>query len=149
MIKRRLLPRFSVAKVKPVSIEAPVKNKPAIDVDVLSAIQANVLEEANVYVHCYLDNYEKDMLIRIWKTTFLVDRSTGAKSRLIHAENVSFAPLWTMVPDGVTYNFLLVFAALPKSCQEFDLIEQVPTSGGFHIRAIQRNMKDVYHINLL
>jgi hypothetical protein len=126
----------------------PVKFKPSIDIQVLSSIEAEIMEDSYVYVHCYLDNDAKDMLIRIWKTTFLVDMNSGCRSKLIHAENVSFAPMWTMIPDGTHYNFLLIFSSLPKSCTQFDLIEEVPTSGGFHIPNIERNMKDVYHINL-
>ncbi len=126
----------------------PVKVKPFLDIEVLSAIEAEVLEDSYVYVHCYLDNDVRDMLIRIWRTTFLVDRNSGSRSKLVHAENVSFAPMWTMVPDGKTYNFLLIFSSLPKSCTQFDLIEEVPSSGGFHISNIQRNTRDVYHINI-
>lgn len=128
--------------------EPPVRIKPAIDFQVLAAIEAEVLEDSYVYVHCYLDNDAKDLLIRIWKTTFLMDLNSGTRSRLVHAENVSLAPMWTMVPDGLTYNFLLIFSSLPKSCSQFDLIEEVPTSGGFHISNIQRNLNDVYHINV-
>jgi hypothetical protein len=126
----------------------PVKIKPFIDLDVLSAVDAEMLEDSYVYVHCNIDSDVKDMLIRIWKTTFLVDRNSGVRAKLLHAENVSLAPLWTMVPDGRQFNFLLIFSSLPKSCTQFDLIEEVPTSGGFHIANIQRNMRDVYHINV-
>jgi hypothetical protein len=139
---------MNVSSKRGLIAEPPVKIKPAIDFQVLAAIEAEVLEDSYVYVHCYLENDAKDMLIRIWKTTFLVDQNSGSRSKLVHAENVSMAPLWTMVPDGVTYNFLLVFSSLPKSCTQFDLIEEVPTSGGFHIPNISRNMKDVYHINI-
>lgn len=126
----------------------PVKVKPSIDMEVLSAIETDMLEDSYVYVHCFIDSDAQDVLIRIWKTTFLVDQNSGSRSRLMHAENVSMAPQWTMVPDGTDFNFLLIFSALPKSCTQFSLIEEVPTSGGFHIRNIQRNMKDVYHIGL-
>jgi hypothetical protein len=126
----------------------PVNVKPFIDTDVLSAVAAEMLEDSYVYVHCNIDSDAKDMLIRIWRTTFLIDRNSGTRSKLIHAENVSFAPLWTMVPDSRNYNFLLIFSALPKCCKMFDLYEEVPTSGGFNIQNIQRNMNDVYHINI-
>jgi hypothetical protein len=129
-------------------IEPPVKVKPFIDLDVLTAIESESLEDSFVYVHCYIDNNDKDMLIRVWKTTFLVDQNSGTRARLVHAENVSFAPMWTMIPDGKNYNFLLVFASLPKGCTHFDLLEEVPTSGGFHITNIQRNIKDVYHVDI-
>ena len=127
---------------------APVKTKPHIDTEVLSSISPAVLEDSYVYVHCYYNNTGDDMMLRIWKTTFLVDKSTGVRTRLVHAENISFAPLWTQIPNGQPYSFLLVFEALPKSCQQLDLIEDIPQSGGFEVRDIHRNASDVYHINM-
>jgi hypothetical protein len=147
MHRRRLLPNSPVQN-GPGIIEPPVKIKPSVDIEILSAVAAETLEDSFVYVHCYLDNPSKDMLIRVWKTTYLVDLDSGSRSKLIHAEKVSMAPQWTLVPDKGTYSFLLIFAALPKSCQNFELLEHVPTSGGFHVPNIARNLKDVYHINL-
>jgi hypothetical protein len=126
----------------------PVKVKPLIDTEVLSAIQADMLDDSYVYVHCHIDSDAKDMLIRIWRTTYLVDRDGGTRSKLIHAENVSFAPMWTMVPDSRNFSFLLIFSSLPKSCMQFDLVEEVPTSGGFHVGNIHRNLNDVYHLTI-
>jgi len=148
MHSRRLLPNFAVYNAKPGIVEPPVRFKPSIDIEILSAVAAEAMEDSFVYVHCSLNQTMKDLLIRIWRTTFLVDSHSGARSKLIHAEKVTMAPMWTLVPDGKNYDFLLVFSALSKSCKSFDLIEQVPTSGGFHIPNIQRNMKDVYHIKI-
>jgi hypothetical protein len=128
--------------------EPPVKTKPAVDIDTLHAIDTDMLEDSFVYVHCYFRNTYKDMLIRIWRTTYLVDRTSGSRSKLVHAENISFAPVWTQIPDGKTYSFLLIFSALPKSCQLFDMIEDIPQAGGFFIENISRNQTDVYHIDL-
>jgi len=88
------------------------------------------------------------MLIRIWKTTFLVDKFSGIRSNLVHAENISLAPVWTQIPDGREYSFLLIFSGLPKSCKIFDLVEEIPEPGGFFIQDISRNEKDVYHIDV-
>lgn len=129
-------------------IEPPAKIKPHIDTEVLTAIAPSTLDDSFVYVHCYYNNPYQDMLIRIWKTTFLVDKGTGAKSKLLHAENISFAPMWTHIPDGATYSFLLVFESLPKSCKMFDLVEEIPQPGGFEVRSIGRNETDVYHIDI-
>lgn len=131
----------------PAIAEPPVKTKPAIDVEVLSAIDPQTLEDSFVYVHCYYNNPSPDMLIRIWRTTFLVDHTSGARSSLVHAENISFAPMWTMIPKG-RYTFLLVFSALQKSCSQFDLIEEIAQPGGFHVPDIQRTQSDVYHIDI-
>lgn len=126
----------------------PIKVKPAVEDSVLASIEPSVLEDSYVYVHCSFDNTWKDALIRIWKTTFLVDHNSGAKSSLIHAENISLAPLWTIIPDNSIHNFILIFSALPKSCTLFDLIEEIPQAGGFLVKNIQRNPRDVYHVTI-
>jgi hypothetical protein len=134
----------STIKIK----ELPVKARPEVDIDVLTAIASGVLEDSYVYVHCYFDNPHDGSLIRIWKTTFLMDLVSGTRSKLVHAENISFAPVWTLIPDRTAFSFLLIFSALPKSCTQFDLIEEIPQPGGFHVKNIQRNQQDVYHITL-
>lgn len=128
--------------------EPPAKAKPGLDTVLLAAIEPQVSTDSYVYVHCYFQNEWKDALVRIWKTTFLVDSASGLKSGLVHAENISIAPLWMLIPDNVTHNFLLIFAALPKSCSQFDLIEEIPQPGGFHVTNIPRNQNDVYHIDV-
>jgi hypothetical protein len=128
--------------------EPPVKVKPEVDTEVLSSISPAALEDSYIYVHCYCNNTFKDMLIRIWRSTFLIDQGSSARAKLIHAENISFAPVWTRIPDPQTYSFLLIFETLPKSCKQFDLIEEIPQPGGFEVRNIVRNDTDVYHINI-
>jgi hypothetical protein len=128
--------------------EPPVKTKPQIDVEVLTSIAPAGLEDSFVYVHCYYDNPHQDMLIRIWNTTYLIDTASGTRSKLLHAENISFAPAWTQIPDRVRYSFLLIFEGLPKSCQIFDLIEDIPQAGGFEVRDVSRNETDVYHLSI-
>ena len=128
--------------------ESPAKTSPGIDTALLVAIDPQTLTDSFVYVHCSFDNEWKDALVRIWKTTFLVDKAGGNKSALIHAENISIAPLWTLIPDNKTHNFLLIFEALPKSCKRFDLVEQISLPGGFHVADIARNQQDVYHIGV-
>ena len=108
--------------------------------------EVTVLEQSHVYVHCYFNNTVKDMLIRIWKSTFLVDKGSVHRSKLVHAENISFAPQWTNVPENGLFQFLLIFEALPKGCEMFDLLEDIPQPGGFFVTSIARNKKDVYHV---
>ena len=128
--------------------ESPVKTSPGIDTALLVAIDPQTLTDSYVYVHCAFENEWTDALVRIWKTTFLVDQTGGTKSALIHAENISIAPLWTLIPDNKTHNFLLIFEALPKSCKRFDLVEEISLPGGFHVTNIPRNQQDVYHIEV-
>lgn len=139
---RRSLP--SSAKV--ITQEPPVKTKPEIEEEVLTSIDPLSLDDSYVYVHCYFDNPGSHSLIRIWKTTFLIDGTSSARSGLVHAENISYAPQWTMIPDGITFSFLLIFAGLPKSCLKFDLLEEIAQPGGFLVKNIPRNETDVYHV---
>lgn len=148
MSKLVAAPLFPVSSSKTTLPEPPVKTSPKVDIELLTSIDLSALEDSYVYVHCYFDSPSKDMLIRIWKTTFLVDRTSGTRSKLLHTENISLAPVWTMIPDGSTYSFLLIFSALPKSCNTFDLVEEIAQPGGFHVQNIHRNMNDVYHIDI-
>jgi hypothetical protein len=122
--------------------------KPETEADIATETSTDVLTESHVYVHCHFNNTFKDMLIRIWRTTFLVDVTSGARSQLIHAENISYAPEWTMIPDNKPFRFLLIFDALPRTCTSFDLVEDTPQAGGFHIEGIMRNKTDVYHVDI-
>ena len=135
----------SVIKGKP---ETPVTAKPELDIEALTREEKLTADDSFVYVHCYFRNKWQSMLIRIWKTTYLIDRISEARSRLVHAENISMAPVWTQIPDDREYSFLLIFAGLPKSCKTFDLVEEIPEPGGFLVRNISRNETDVYHIDV-
>lgn len=122
--------------------------KPTVDVDTLTSIDPASLEDSFVYVHCHFGNTSDEMLIRIWLTTFLIDRDSAIKSQLIHAENISYAPQWTIIRGKVEFTFLLIFGGLPKSCKVFDLVEEIAQPGGFCIKSIKRNEADVYHIDI-
>lgn len=135
-----------VADLRASTPEPPVKVNP--EVEVLHAVETSTLEDSHVYVHCYFNNTHKDMLIRIWKTTYLIDKVSGARSELLHVENISYAPQWTLIPDNRLFHFLLIFSALPKSCTQFDLLEEIPQEGGFSVKDIMRNEQDVYHVDI-
>lgn len=122
--------------------------KPEIDVDVLTSIDPNSLTDSYVYVHCHYQNVYDEMFIRIWQTTFLIDRASGSRAKLVHAENISYAPVWTHIPGKQLYTFLLIFSSLPKDCKTFDLVEDIPQAGGFFVSGISRNEQDVYHVTI-
>jgi hypothetical protein len=128
--------------------DAPAKEKPVVETDVLASVDHRLLDASYVYVHCYFNNPADEMLIRIWRSTFLIDRTSGARSELIHAENISYAPRWTIVPKKTQFSFLLIFSALPKDCTVFDLLEDIPQTGGFFVSGIKRNSLDVYHVRI-
>ncbi len=129
--------------------EPPVKAKPSVDMEVLASIHPELMNDSYVYVHCHFENRWEDMLIRIWRTTFLIDRTSASRSQLIHAENITYAPQWTLIPDRQSFSFLLIFSGLPKSSLQFDMIEEISEPGGFSVTNIQRNESDVYAVDLI
>lgn len=121
---------------------------PSRSVETLVETESETLQDSHVYVHCYYSNPGMDMLIRIWRSTFLVDIGSGFRAKLVHAENISFAPQWTLIAGKKLFRFLLIFEGLPKSCVQFNLLEDIPQSGGFFVANIPRNDTDVYHVDI-
>ena len=77
--------------------EAPV-NETAFEVE----------EERQIIVHCRCDSKGiDDLWIRIWKTTFLIDRVSEYKSDLLFAYNISFYPYWEMIPYNSFKKFII------------------------------------------
>jgi hypothetical protein len=100
-------------------------------------------------VHCYFQNEWKDALVRIWKTTFLVDHATGLKSGLIHAENIALLRCGRLIPDKITHNFLFDLRSLAKGCSQFGPYRRIFLSlVDFCVKNIQRNQRDVYHVDI-
>jgi hypothetical protein len=122
--------------------------KPEIGTEVLTSIDPNSLTDSYVYVHCHYQNEYDEMFIRVWRSTFLIDRTSDSRAQLVHAENISYAPQWTFIPGKQLYTFLLIFSSLPKDCKVFDLVEDIPQAGGFHVSGIARNGQDVYHVTI-
>lgn len=108
-------------------------------------LQLPLMEEQGiVIVHC---RFNGDGAIRIWQSTFLLDRTGDHRSKLIHVENITISPVWTFI-DGEGISFTLYFEGLPKSCKVFDLHEIITQPGGFFIPGIARNNEDVYSVKI-
>jgi hypothetical protein len=122
---------------------------PAVKLDkrLMEELLSQIQEEPMVIVHCSF-TAEITMNIRIWNSTFLIDHLSGSRGRLLHAENITIAPVWMEVPARANIMFTLIFAPLPKSCEVFDLYEDIPEDGGFHIKGIKRNRSDVYNVKI-
>jgi hypothetical protein len=114
--------------------------KPKIELD--PAHQVNV--EKQVMVRSW---YPFSTGVRIWQTTYLICNQTGNRSKLLYTENVGKYPNWYQLKSGE--RFLMVFEALPDKCLSFDLYEDIPEPGEFHIRHILRNKTEVYDVPMV
>lgn len=131
-----------------ISAKAGTVNPATVEPSEKTVVSHGIEEDSFVYVHGHIGSPPEDMLIRIWKTTYLIDKSSNQRSELVHIENISYAPQWTFVRDGRDYSFLLIFSSLPQSCIHFDLLEEINLPGGFFVPNIVRNPLDVYHVNI-
>ena len=134
--------------IHPPSVSARAPQMPDTLIETRVATETFAVEASHVYVHCYFNSPGADMLIRIWRSTFLVDTASGTRATLVHVENISYAPQWTIIPHDGLFHFLLIFEGLPKSCTQFNLLEDIPQAGGFFVEGIQRNKSDVYHVDI-
>ena len=103
-------------------------------------------ESDHVILNCTIAGSEQNESVRIWDSTFLVVDTMKYKSKLITATNISLYPEWTKINIGETLNFSLEFGPLPKGCTKFDLVEDIPESGGWIVRDIIRNSSDIYQV---
>lgn len=120
--------------------------KVSIDPKLKRELKSLVEEEAQVIIHCEVV-IPFNCGIRIWKNTNLLPHESEKKIELVNAENISFYPIWTHCETGY-HHFILIFKGLPKTCNTFDLFEDIPEPGGFIKTNIKRNNSDVYHIKL-
>jgi len=128
-------------------MNAPVKEpEKKVNEDPVNETAFEVEEERQITVHCRYDSKGgDDSWIRIWKTTYLIDRASEYKSDLLFAYNISFYPVWDLISGNSSKKFTLVFGGLPRSCQIFDLIEVTDGTGAFELKGIVRNKEDVYY----
>lgn len=103
--------------------------------------------ERQTIVHCTLEAipHIHSTLVRIWPTTFLVQEN-GVKKKLLFFERITGFPMW--MPVHLPHTFTLIFEGLDDSCTFFDLIEEIPESGGFEASRIPRNEMDVYRVKI-
>ena len=115
-----------------------------------SKVKTKTLEETErqVTVHCRFQTITPT-LIRIWKTTYLIDQAAGHRSHLLTQVGITLYPQLTPVKTRSEIYFTLVFAPLPPDCKVLDLIEEIPESGRFEIFGIQRNKSDVYRVEIV
>jgi len=115
-----------------------------------SKAKTKTLEETErqVTVHCSYQTIPPSW-IRIWKTTYLINKATGHRSPLLTQVGISLYPQKTTVKTRSVIYFTLVNAPLPPDCKVFDLIEEIPEPWGFEVFGIQRNKSDVYRVEII
>lgn len=126
-------------------------SEPQIDAEILNALKNQIDEQGQVVLHfLYNSPVSTLMNIRIWPTSYLYDLHSEHKSDLIHVENIVLYPNWMTCFPGEKIYFTLIFSGLPKSCTQFDFVEECDNEfGNFEARNIVRNESDVYYLEII
>lgn len=132
----------------PEPLIAPVTEPKVIEVEEELAAKAKAATEVErqVIVHARVGIGNAVMGVRIWASTFLIPLEGGTRSKLLNTENITIFPQWMTVGFKPYHHFTLIFEGLPRNCKQFDIIEQIPESGGFEAHSIQRNESDIYEV---
>lgn len=125
------------------------ENKTTIEDKRKSRINKDYKSKDNdVIVTCSIIGRKDDDRIRIWDNTYLLDKQSNFRSYLKHVKGITIYPEWTTLRKEETMNFVLFFEKLPSNCIIFDLLEDIPESGGFYVKDIVRNQTDRYSIDV-
>ncbi|MBK8329313.1 MAG: hypothetical protein IPL09_07555 [Bacteroidetes bacterium] len=116
-----------------------------ITIDPVLLSQSETLSEKCTIVRCAYNSFGWDR-IRIWPSTYLIQEN-GIRKKMLHNYNIALYPEWITI-KGKPYIFTLIFEGLDQDCISFDLLEDIPEPGEFHIRSIPRNQSDVYHVTI-
>lgn len=118
------------------------------DKRITNITEDNKSKNSDVVLFCRIVGGKNDEKIRIWDNTYLLDKQSNFKSYLKHSEGITIYPEWTTLRKEETLKFKLYFEKLPSDCRMFDLIEDIPESGGFYVKDIARNQTDRYTIDV-
>ena len=126
----------------------PAQLKPIIETGLLEETATETQEEKQVIMHCTFYVPLGFFTMRIWPTTYLKVRGLKHRSKILNAYSIYFYPKWGSVCAGSLTTFTLVFEGLPKDCTSFYLIEYTSDKGAFYTKPIQRNIFDVYWVDV-
>lgn len=118
-------------------------------VEVSNDLLTSAEEAGYTYLHCtYTVNKEGGAWINIWKSSYLVN--DGVELKLVDAVNIPYSPEKHILFNfGDTFNFTLIFPAVPKDWATFDFIERCENNiTGFNIKNIVRNETGAYRVRV-
>jgi hypothetical protein len=116
------------------------------DLDVAIELLGHEADNGQTVLHCAL--HGQNAAYRIWPSTFLIT-DTGKTYKLLHAENITFYPEWTIPPTNRTIHyFTLIFENLGNDTNWFYLHEHVEGGNGFYTNQITKNKTNIYHVQI-
>ena len=120
----------------------------------LSVSKLKTLTEQKKYTLLYCSyttspKYCAGWWVNIYCSSFVVNRLTGEKIKMVQAINIPYAPQKHYLRFFGNYlDFILVFPEIPKNWIKFDFIENYGKNVGFTSKKIIRNNTGIYNVVL-
>jgi hypothetical protein len=119
----------------------------------LKQIMLSALElESQTTLHCKIrgtEIYQHGGWANINPNTFLINRHSNERLKLIHAENIPYTPhrYFFRHPNDFLY-FTLLFQKIPETWADFCLYEETPFGDGFFVGEVPKNKSGIYRIRI-
>lgn len=104
-------------------------------------------EEAQTIFQCKYSATKSSSTLNIYSTTYLINRLTGARLKMLSAFNIPYAPYkHDFYTVGECLDFILIFPPLPEGWDQFDLVEISRVDDPLECLGLQRNCSGVYQL---
>jgi hypothetical protein len=128
------------------------ENRVQIDIKLLEACNLYTIEESQTIIHCKIKAFamfQQGGWANISPNTYLLNRQSNERLKLIHAENIPYAPHRHFFghPKDVLY-FTLLFQKIPDSWTTFCLYEETIMGDGFFVGEVPKNKNGIYRIRI-
>ena len=130
------------------SVKTLDKKKTAIVPESLIESAKMTETEGQIMVFIHRKGQSSGWAERIWPCIELRSQTTDERAKLVHMEGLLPFPQWTFVEAGQQFSYCMLFERLGKNATRFDIVEEIPASGGFFLPNVARNRSDVYHFQL-
>ena len=108
--------------------------------------------ESQTIIHCKIKAYEfvpNGGWANISPNTYLINRQSNDRLKLIYAENIPYAPhRYFFRNSNDCLNFTLLFQKIPETWQTFCLYEETNLGDGFFVAEVPKNKSGVYQIRI-
>jgi len=130
----------------------PPKRLTIINSSLKQAILSALELESQTTLHCKIrgaEIYQHGGFANINPNTFLINRQSNERLKLLHAENIPYAPHRYIFrhPNDFLY-FTLLFQKIPETWTTFCLYEETAFGDGFFVGEVPKNKSGIYRIRI-
>jgi hypothetical protein len=123
-----------------------------VDNAIIESYKVQLAVESQTIIHCKIKAFEMFQhcgWANISPNTYLINRLSNERLKLIYAENIPHAPHrhFFRHPNDTLY-FTLLFQKIPETWTTFCLYEETAMGDGFFVGEVPKNKSGIYRIRI-